>query len=445
VSGWRELVTASLIGAERAVVPAPDIPGLPAGERALPPSAGEAGAGDPAAALLASAALLTTARRAGRRPDHAEPLPAAGQDPRPLVSHAAGQRLTRMLAGEYRYLVSEWLTAAAERGLRPPPQLLPALLDGARRGQPATRQLVAAAGGPRVRWLAGLNPEWVFAAQQAGPDDPQDPDVWRHGSAARRRDYLAALRARDPAAARELVREAWDGASTQERLWSLAVLAGAVTLADEPLLEAALDDRSTEVSGRAAEMLARLPGSALSRRLAARAGPCLRVRYGRSGRVLAAQPPDGDEASLARDGVLAAPPARGAPADRRARLLLELVARTPLRTWTRRFGRPAADLVAMARDAYWSPVLFAAWSRAAIAQQDQEWLTALTAHALAGRTGGTAAETQIVRQLSRHADPAMGAPHTWPEPGPDTPPAVYAALETLRFRYDMLKELDDGR
>ena len=81
------------------------------------------------------------------------------------MSPAAADRLARMLTGEYPGLLAEWLTAAVARGLRPPPQFLPALLDRARRDGPGgsgLMRLVTEAGGPRARWLAGLNPDWAF-------------------------------------------------------------------------------------------------------------------------------------------------------------------------------------------------------------------------------------------------------------------------------------------
>ena len=59
VSEWQDLVTASLIGTERAEVPAPAVPGLPV------PAPGVAVPGDPATLLLDRAALLTVARRGG--------------------------------------------------------------------------------------------------------------------------------------------------------------------------------------------------------------------------------------------------------------------------------------------------------------------------------------------------------------------------------------------
>src|ERR1700733_821060 len=101
-----------------------------------------------------------------------------------------------MLAGERQDLLAEWLTEATARGLRPPPQLLPALLETARANpRPAGwRRLVAEAGGPLGRWLAAVNPEWELPAPETG----QALDVWRLGDASQRGGYLSALRAPRP-------------------------------------------------------------------------------------------------------------------------------------------------------------------------------------------------------------------------------------------------------
>ena len=314
MSGWQDLVTASLIGTERAVVPATEIPG------ALAPADAAPAGPDPAAVLLDRAALLTAARRAGRRPGQADPLPQAESDPRPAVSPAAGLRLARMLRGQHPELLAEWLAAAAARGLRPPPQLLPALLDRARRATPAELarsqlalpRLVAEAGGPRARWLASLNPDWEFAAAwlatfsadraHAAAGDPASDDAWRLGRAAQRRGYLTALLARDPAAARGLVADGWAAAGPGERAMFLAVLAEGLTPADEPLLEATLDDQADEVRGWAAYLLARLPGSALGQRMAARARRCLRLEHGSRGPRLTVLPPPNPTTRCAATG-----------------------------------------------------------------------------------------------------------------------------------------------
>jgi hypothetical protein len=429
VSTWHDLVTASLIGTERSVVPAVAIPGLPPAEDDT---------GDPAAVLLDRAALATAARRAGRRPDRAEPMPVCEPDPRPAVSPAAGIRLARILRGEHPDLLTEWLTTATARGLRPPPQLLPALLDRARRARPTDSglaHLVADAGGPRAQWLAGLNPDWNFVIAPGLTGE----DAWRLGDPAQRRSYLADLRARDPRAARKLIAASWRGAS-RDRVMFLSVLAGNLTLADERLLAKALADPADDVRSWAAYLLASLPGSALGQRMAARARGFLRLHQGIRGMRLIVSPPFRCDASMRRDGIRSGPAVGPATQADRARLMLEVLARTPLRTWTDEFGLTPAEVAALPAGS-WGPVLLAGWSRAAIAQRDRDWMDALISRALTGPPPGTATEIEALRQLARRADPALGAPDALPESRPDAPPVIAAVV--LQFRYEMLKELDD--
>jgi Family of unknown function (DUF5691) len=477
MSTWHDLVTASLIGTERSVVPAPAVPGLPPVAELAFAAAAAGERGDPAAVLLDRAALLTAARRAGRRPDRAEALPVCEPDPRPAVSPAAAIRLARMLSGEHPDLLTEWLTAAAARGLRPPPQSLPALLDRARRAGPADavlRRRVAEAGGPRARWLAGLNPEWESVAAPAASTvaaAPRAEDAWRLGDTGQRRGYLASLLASDPDAARQLVAGSWGTAGTADRVMFLSVLNDRLGPADEPLLEGALDDRADDVRSWAAYLLARLPGSALGHRMAERALRCVRMEHsaqlawasGHSvqlawasghgvqfawasghGPHLVVTPPAECDASMRHDGIAPGPAAGRGQLSYRAHLMSQVVARTPLRTWTDVFGLTAAQVVALP-SGDWAPVLFTGWTRAAIAQHDHDWTAALISQALTGRPPTTATEMEALDLLARRADPALGAPDTLPEPGPDARTLIRAAHDLLRFRYDMTKELsDDG-
>jgi hypothetical protein len=436
VSTWQDLVTASLIGTERAQVPPVAVPGVP-----TPADA----SADPAAILLDRAALLTVARRGGRLPEYAEPLPVAEPDADPAVSLAAGRRLTRLLGGEHIDLLHEWLSAAVIRGLKVPAHLLPSLLDLARRVSATDsdlRRLAALAGGSRARWLAGLNPDWAFVLAHTRPGD----DAWRLGDAGQRRGYLTALRSRDPDAARELVAASWDAAG-RERVMFLSVLAdesaasAGLSLADEPLLEAALDDRAAEVRSWAAYLLARLPGSALGQRMAERALGCLRLARGISGAHLVASPPAKCDAVMRRDGIAPGPGAGRSQLAGQAHLVLEVLARTPLRTWTDEFGRSADQILAVPSGG-WEPVLFTGWSRAAMAQRDQEWMAALINWAIAGGMPGHPSGAETLGKLVRRVNPALGAPEAMPDPEPGAPTALRDTVGVLRFRYDMLKELD---
>ncbi len=431
MSSWQDLITASLIGTERTTVPLVAVPGVPI--PADPPA-------DPAAILLDRAALLTVARRGGRLPERTDPLPAAEPDPLPAVSPAAGRRLALMLRGEYPDLLTEWLSAAVTRELRVPAHLLPALLDRARRVSPADselRRLAALAGGSRARWLAGLNPDWKFVTAHASADD----DAWRLGDADQRRGYLTALRADDPGAARELITANWDAAGPEERIMFVNVMAGGLSVADEPLLEPALDDRSAWVRKMAADVLAVLPGSALGQRMAERARGCLRIEGGARGTRVITIPPIELDTAMRRDGITPRPGGGSLHLDDRTHLMLEVVARTPLGTWTGGFGRSAEQILAVPAGG-WAPVLFTGWSRAAMAQRDQEWMAALINLALADGPPGTPYGAETLRQLVRRVDPAIGAPENTASRGAEPPPAVRDAITVLRFRHDMLKELD---
>jgi Family of unknown function (DUF5691) len=298
--------------------------------------------------------------------------------------------------------------------------------------------MVAEVGGPRASWLAGLNPDWAFAAAPARAGS----DAWRLGDPGQRRDYLSALLARDPDAARELVRGGWAAAGPAERAMFLSVLADRLGPADVPLLEAALDDRTEDVRARAGYLLATLPGSALGLRMAERALRCLRLQHSARGTRLVITPPAECDASMQRDGIMPGPAAGQAQMPERTRLLRQVMARTPLRTWTDAFGLTAAQVVTLP-SGDWAPVLFTVWARAAIAQRDHEWTAALIGRALTGALRGTVAEIQALDRLARRADPVLGTPDTLPEAPPETP-AAGAALSVLRFRYEMLRELDDG-
>jgi hypothetical protein len=327
------------------------------------------------------------------------------------------------------------------RGLRPPAELLPALLDRARRSSqadPDLRRLAAQAGGARASWLAGLNPDWAFAAGEPGQAGTREPgqDAWRLGDPGQRRGYLSALRTADPGAARDLAAASWDKASAGERVMFLSVLA------DEPLLEAALDDRADEVRSWAAYLLTAVPGSALGQRMAGRARHCLRLERGPRGTRLIASPPAECDDGMRRDGIAPGPGAGRSQLADRTRLMLEVVGRTPLRTWTHAFAMPPATIVTVP-SGDWAPVLFTGWSRAAIAQRDQDWMTALINEAVTGRPPGSAAENGALSQLARRADPALGAPDVLADPEPGVPQAVRDMIRVLRFRYEMGKELED--
>ncbi|MDX2525659.1 DUF5691 domain-containing protein [Streptomyces europaeiscabiei] len=396
---WEELVTTALLGTDRR---APTVP-VPGREAPV--------------ALLDAAAVETVRRRAGIRPVRAaaRPEPVA-PDRRPPLPPAATRRLTTLLADrpgggggrrgtapDLMELLPQWLALANAHGYAPPPQALPALLDAAR-GRTDLRPAVLAFAGARALWLARLNTDWRFALRAApgggaslpGPDESERVRrLWREGLFAERVALLTAIRARDAAPARELLSATWSTERAEDRLMFLDTLRAGLEAADEPFLEAALDDRSRNVRATAAELLSALPGSMLAGRMAKRATACVAVDRTGSTSAAAGTPtlvveaPHECDPGMERDGVLPkAPAGRG----ERSWWLGQLVEAAPLGAWSRRFGgRTPEEIVALPVADDWQGELHGAWCRAAVRQRDPGWSQALLGTPSTPEAGGPGA------------------------------------------------------
>jgi hypothetical protein len=393
-AAWEELVTAALLGTERRTPPG----GTPGREAP--------------AALLDAAAVETVRRRAGLRPARAARRPdPAPEDPRRALPAAAARRLTMLLADrpgtggggrrgtapDLMELLPQWLAAANERGFTAPPETLPALLDAAR-GRTDLRPAALAFAGPRAVWLARLNPDWRFALRATpggGTALPhlEDTDrvrqLWQEGLFAERVALLAAIRAREPAAARELLGTTWATERAEDRLMFLDSLRAGLGPRDEPFLEQALADRSRNVRATAAELLSALPESALAARMAVRAGACVAVDHTRDTPTISVEAPHECDASMERDGVVPkAPAGRG----ERSWWFGQLVEAAPLGTWSGRLGgRTPEEILALPVADDWQSELHAAWCRAAVRQRDAQWARALLGSPSAPEAGGPGA------------------------------------------------------
>jgi Family of unknown function (DUF5691) len=363
-SSWDDLVSAALLGTQRRRL---DPAGLPMPVRPLV-------AGAPEEALLTAAAVLANYRRAGHVPARPEKRPpVADRDKRPLVPPAARRRMLRLPAE----LLGEWLQAVHEKGLRVAPEYLPALAETART-RPSVRAPLAAVAGPAGSWLGERNPAWSFLVSVAAEGD----QVWEYGSPLQRREWLDRTLAADPAAARTALASTWTREPAGERADFLAVLGEHLGPADEPFLEAALDDRAGQVRESAAELLARLPGSRLAARMRERAGRFVQ----RQGERLTVTLPDPADPALLRDtGGLGHP----------AELLRRIVGATPLDHWAR-YGTPE-QVLARPVTGCDPRVLHGGWAVAAGRQRDAAWGAAVLAAADPASVDGSVIE--MVRLL----------------------------------------------
>ncbi|MFE0802879.1 DUF5691 domain-containing protein [Streptomyces sp. NPDC058812] len=391
---WEELVTSALLGTDRRTPP-----GCEPGPHAP-------------AALLDAAAAETVRRRAGLCPARAARRPEpAPEDPRPPLPAAAARRLTMLLtdrpgtagggrrgtAPDLMELLPQWLATANARGFAAPPQAVPALLDAAR-GRTDLRPAALTFAGPRALWLARLNPDWRFALRATpgggtalpGPEATERVRrLWEEGLFAERVALLTSLRARDPAAARELLASTWATERAEDRLMFLDSLRTGLEGADEPFLEQALADRSRNVRATAAELLSALPDSALATRMAARAVTCVSLDRALYPPAIAIEAPHECDAGMERDGVVAKPPSgRG----ERSWWFGQLVEAAPLGTWSARLGgRTPEEIAALPVTDDWRSDLHAAWCRAAVRQRNGAWARALLGAPTAPEAGGPGA------------------------------------------------------
>jgi hypothetical protein len=377
---YEDLVAAATVGLSHRPLPISGLSGA-AGEHAA-----LLDAEDQAAALLDAAALLVTARRAGQLPvTGPRPLPAAPADAAPELPARAAD-LLELAQAHGPALLGDLLGLAAGHGYRAPVPLLPALLDAGLRDSGLARA-VAGVLGARGRWLAGHRADWRRVAEEAPGADPAadgDPGMWETGGRAERRGCLAALRERDPAAARELLAAGWSRETGDDRADLLAVLARGLSPADEEFLEAALDDRKESVRVAARGLLAALPGSAFTRRTAERAAAQLRLDRRGKRQVLTAELPGRGDAAAVRDGLANTASAVGTGAWR----LTRIIAAAPLAGWVTRFGLAPAQIVSLPVDGGLRTEVHAGWRLAAIREASAPWAEAL----LAVREPGPASE-----------------------------------------------------
>jgi len=354
---WQDLLSLALIGSDRRS-PAPLQMEGPLGELIahLDPT-------DPPRYVLGAAGAIAAYRQAGFQPPTVAPPPLEPCPPetRARCSPEAARLLALLL--DTPELLPEWLHLARDRGERVPESLLPELLECARM-RANLREALLPVLGERGRWLAALNPTWRYAC----PEDPNTCEQrWQFGTRSERLQVLRTVRDRDPAGARDLLATTWSAEPADFRATVLEVLAHRLGPDDEPWLKAALGDRSKQVRLVAAALLARLPDSAYSQRMRARAEACLEIAEGE----VRVQLPEAIAPDWERDGIVAKPP-RGMGA--KAWWLQQLVAAVPPSHWS---ARAAPEAILAGTPDSWRAVLFAAWAAAIATHAAPDWAEAL--------------------------------------------------------------------
>lgn len=364
------LAAAAVLGAQRAGHL--DLSAMPDCVRAI----GDASQGG--AALLATASALRQYTRAGAVAEDSSAQVLDASEPDRQFDETG---LLDVVLAEQPALLPEACTLMARLGLVATPALLPRLLAHGRRHRDVRRDLGPILGA-RGRWLASLNPEWSYALDGAtGTTKSLQPDAWEYGDRGERLAYLTSLREQDPPAGRELLEDSWDSEQPDDRVRLIAALETGLSIEDEPLLERGLRDSRKHVRETAARLLACLPASEFSQRMAERVLSWVSISVGKRGKVsLDAAPPDSVDAAMKRDGLSIAALeslSKVKMMGPNESLLSRAVALAPLEIWTESSGQTCEKLVHAATESDWSGGMLRGWVFAAARELDNSWATAL--------------------------------------------------------------------
>jgi hypothetical protein len=330
------------------------------------------------AALLSTVAIVTIYQQAGQLPvtNHQLAIPEPCElDDLPRCSDRTGYYLSLMLSGEHQQLLPELLDRLADLGQRVHETSLPSLLDLGKR-QSDLREAIAKVLGKRGQWLAAQNPEWNYVASE-------DESAWETGSKAARLMWLTKLRRQEPDRARQLLESTWKQESASDRTAFLEVLETGLSMADEPFLEALLDDRSKEVRRVTIDLLTCLPESRFCQRAIARVQNFIKLQSEGNQPYFTVDLPEAHTPEMLRDGIEAkSNDNQNNQMGDRASWLLKMLTSTPLSFWSQPFwNQPLAmsmeDLVKTANHSKSDRLILQGWIAAAQKTGNLVWLQAL--------------------------------------------------------------------
>lgn len=325
--------------------------------------------------LLLMAGALAIYRQAGQT---AAPAPAPPEPAAPETLHTCTVEAARLLAdllqSEHNDLLPEAYALLKKAHLRLPFELLPlVLVQGTR--HPQVRVQLLPILGERGYWLCQFNTSWSWVnrlsleTQHILPADIET--LWQEGIVEQRSEILRQIRATDPLRALEWLKAVWKKEKVDVRTTFLSILLIGLSMADQPFLESALDDRGESVRREAAQLLTRLTTSPQALRLQARADDLLHYT---DGKITITLPASIDKAWIHDVSMLK--PSENETTSKSYWLKQALSRVSPVH-WEERFSAAPAQILIAINDNEWSLEVVNALSDAAIMHTNAHWFNPL--------------------------------------------------------------------
>lgn len=379
---WAALQQSAMVGLDRLPVPQVFTQGvdgaMPVSQQALQTALMAPAGGHPGAQqLLRASAVAAVLERAGWMPGRGQALPPLAPAPAETRPAPNGARLLALmrevLQDGPQDMLAPMFAALGRAGRRLPHGLLVQALEQGRQSVELRHWLTPVLG-ERGRWLAALNPQWSYAS---GVQDTADPElVWQEGSLDQRAKLLRSEREADPAKARARLEASLKELGAKERLPMVQALEQGLSMADEPLLEKLLADRSKDVREAAVRLLSCLPESSHCQRMVGWLQSML--GQGAKGEWVIEPPKEGLQ-DWERDGIALQPPSwvKGV----KGWWLQQFAQLAPIGFWTQALGKTPAELWEWSRRSDWKTALRQGWLEALRYQRcwrdDEGWLELL--------------------------------------------------------------------
>jgi hypothetical protein len=324
--------------------------------------------------FLLSAGAWAIYRQAGKQSQRIAAVPEqAKAEQLRECSPGAALLLSRLLAGEQKPLLVEALERLHQKELRLPYHLLLHALNTTGR---EIRAAVFPVLGERGIWLSQLNRPWKWVQDFLPADTgslPSDAEtVWQEGSLGQRVEILRRLRAVDPGKACDWLKAVWKQEKAYTRGDFLTTLEVGLSAADEPFLEAALDDHVASVRAMAVSLLTRLPDSAFCTRMRQRGQNMITRRKEK----LVVEPPRELSKDWQRDGIVENPPGTVA---QRAWWLIQVLSSIEPAFWETHLGAQPTELFKLLAEDRWQMQVMEGWSKAAMSYNAPGWMMPLWA------------------------------------------------------------------
>ncbi|NEO83021.1 MAG: hypothetical protein F6J87_01995 [Spirulina sp. SIO3F2] len=395
---WQTLVATALMGTGR------QAPTPPTGEGALATTLSQLDWSQPEQAILGAAGAIALHQAVGQQPQQQDwqPIEPGSTEHFPIIAPSIARHLETAIDNDPE-LLPELLTLIAQTQQRIPERLLPRLLNLGQR-HTELRHHITPVIGQRGQWLATRKENWRYGRvgdiQSFNPNAPEAQELWHNGRQSERLLFFQRWREVDPDGARAALATIWPKAAAREREGLTQILETSLSMADEPFLEAALDDRAPSVRKAVVQLLIKLPESRLCQRMATRLH---QLQASDQQGLLSVSAPKTYEPDWERDGLPKRVPAKRGE---QGWWLEQMVAAAPLDIW----GDPARAMAAIAKGR-WQHELRAGWELAAQRQKRADWADVILTQINWPIAGGNQQKRRTIRQLLALLTPSRREHH----------------------------------